>query len=171
MVERKTEYLENYLGLEQFGKEEILRLGQLVQFAYFLVAGQADLQIKVRPALNIVSDLRDDVIHMLNGCTRSFHGALIKIQTAYEYLDKSAEPNALQILKNMEPISENLSTASNLLSQKCSNQAEYLLQVHHIVEKEKQVVEDEARKQKMKLFDTKKKNTNVKFRSKDQLKQ
>ena len=156
VVERKTEYLENYLGLEQFGKEEILRLGQLVQLAYFLVADQADLQIKVRSALNIVSDLCDDIIHMLNGCKRSFRGALIKIQTAYEYLDKSAEPNALQILKNMEPISENLSTASNLLSQKCSNQAEYLLQVHHIAEKEKQVVENEVRKQKMKLFDAKK---------------
>ena len=156
IVEEKTKYLENYLCLEQFGKEDILRLGQLIHLAYFGVAGQADLQIKVRPGLSTVSDLCDDVIHMLNGCKRSFHGAVIKIQTAYEYLDKSAESNALQMLKSMEPISQNLSTASKSLSQKCSEQAEYLLQVHHVVEKEKETVEDEVRKQKMQLSDNKK---------------
>ena len=156
VVEEKTKYLENYLCLEQFGEEEILRLGQLVQLAYFGASGQADLQVKVRSALSTVSDLFDNVMHMLNGCKRSFFGALTKLQAAYEYLDMLAEANALQMLKNMEPISKKLSTVSNSLSQTCSKQAEDLLKVHHIAEKEKQTVEDEARKHKMQLSNNKK---------------
>ena len=151
VVEEKAKYIEDQLSLIQFGNEDILKLGELVQLAYFGVVGHTVLQGEVRPALNIVSDLCDDIIHTLNGVKRSLHGAIIRIQTVYEYLDNSHETNALQVLKELQPISQTLLQDSFSLSQKCFEKKNCFLKVHHAVEEKKQVVVDEAQKQKEQL--------------------
>ena len=150
IVETKARYIEKLLMLKQFGNEDIVILGKLVQLAYFGVIRYKDLQIEVRPALNTVSDLCDDIIHTLNKVKRSLHGALIRIQTVYEYIENSYERNAMQALQELQTLSQNLlkrlQKDSNLLSQNSRQKKELFLKVRHIAEKEKQVVVDEGQK-------------------------
>ena len=147
VVKEKIKHLENQLNVEWFIKTKILELGPLIQLAYFGVADHAGLQKEVRPALGDVSDLCDSIIQALNGVKRSLHGALIRIQTAYEYLENSSEANALQMLNGLKVIVEKLSLGCNSSPQQCWEKAELLLQIHHEAEKKKETVEDEARKQ------------------------
>ena len=186
VVKEKIKRFENQLNVEWFIKTKMLDLGPLVQLAYFGVVDHAGLQREVRPVLGDVSDLCDSIIQALNGVKRSLHGALIRIQTAYEYLENSSEANALQILNGLKLILKKLSVDSNSssqeesketeqlssdsdlssqeeseeeaikkkklsLSQKCWKKAKLLLQIHHEAEKEKEAVEDEARKQVQEL--------------------
>ena len=151
VVEEKAKYIENQLNLKQFGSEDILKLGELVQLAYFGVVGHTGLQSEVRPALNVLSDLCDEIIHTLNMVKRSLHGAVIRIQTVYEYLDNSYETNALQTLKELQPISQKLLHDSDSLTQMCFEKKNFFLKVRHNAEEKKQIVVDEAQKQKKKL--------------------
>ena len=155
VVEEKMKHIENQINLDQFCKESIINLGGLVQLAYFGVVGHASLQREVRPALGDVNDLCDSIIQALNGVKRSLHGALIRIQTAYEYLENSSEANALQMLNGLKIIVEKLSLGCNSPAKQCYKKAELLLQIHHETEKRKEIVEDEARKQENELMNIK----------------
>ena len=110
----------HYLG------EELSLLGRFVRIAHFGLIGHPDLQIKVRTNLRSVFELCHDTVHTLHDFQHTSQEALESLQTAYRYLEKALEDQALKTLINLQEMPDKIKTQAGTLSIKHIEQLQFI---------------------------------------------
>ena len=171
IVVDERERMERHLRLNCLD-HHLLKMGKFLRIARCELKRDPLLENEVRTNIRSVCDLCDETVRTLNQFERNSCEALISLPSAYCLIKNSQEKYALEILKQLQEMSEDMRDEAYKLSGKCKEQSSIIKKFgDKIVLKQGEIMkEKESNESKMKqlgegIYQSKKQNDKLDLQS------